>query len=244
MRWTAEQIAEACGTPLSVDAIAQHWPLIEDALHAVGQASERSLAAAIATVAIETASTFAPVREAFWLWTADEAWHRRNLTRYYPYYGRGYIQLTWDYNYKHYGNLIGVDILGEPDRALEPDIAAKVFAAYWKGRDIQEPADREDWREVRKRVQGGDAGLDRLVKIATQLLSIPAKEQEPMTAIEDRAAQLGAQLGNGGEPLGPERSLSGVRIRAYQNALLVYLPGVGVYALPEASVLGQFSPNR
>lgn len=242
MRWTAAQIAEVCKTPLAEAAIARHWPQIQQALEAAGQASTRSLATAAATVAIETASTFEPVREAFWL---SEDWRRRNL-RYYPYYGRGFIQLTWDYNYRAYGNLIGVDLLGEPDRALEPHIAAQVFASYWQGRDIQEPADREDWTEVRRRVQGGDAGLSRLVQIATDLLIIatkPTQEREPMTAIEDRAAQLGEQLGNDGEPLGPERGLTGVRIRAYQNALLVYVPGIGVYALPEASVLGQFHPN-
>jgi hypothetical protein len=74
----------------------------------------------LATVEWETAGTFAPVREAYWL---SEEWRRRNLTRYYPYYGRGYVQLTWDFNYAHYGELLGLDLLTNPDLALRPDIA-------------------------------------------------------------------------------------------------------------------------
>jgi hypothetical protein len=51
---------------------------------------------ALATAYHETARTMQPVREAYWL---SEAWRRRNL-RYWPWYGRGYVQLTWDFNYR------------------------------------------------------------------------------------------------------------------------------------------------
>jgi len=74
----------------------------------------------LATVEWETAGTFAPVREAYWL---SEEWRRRNLTRYYPYYGRGYVQLTWSTNYQQYSELLGLDLLGNPDLALRPDVA-------------------------------------------------------------------------------------------------------------------------
>jgi hypothetical protein len=52
---------------------------------------------ALATAAHETAHTMQPVREAFWL---SESWRRTHLARYYPFYGRGYIQLTWRANYE------------------------------------------------------------------------------------------------------------------------------------------------
>ncbi len=133
----------------------------------VGQASRASCAAAIGTVAIETASTFAPVREAFWL---TEAWRQANL-RYWPYYGRGFIQLTWQATYAAVGTRLGLDLVGQPDLALEPANAARIFADYWRSRNIQEPADSHDWADVRRRVQGGDAGLERLVEICGRLLS-------------------------------------------------------------------------
>lgn len=50
----------------------------------------------IATSYWETNKTMVPVKEAYWL---SENWRKDNL-RYYPWYGRGYVQLTWEDNYK------------------------------------------------------------------------------------------------------------------------------------------------
>jgi len=69
----------------------------------------------IATVQHETNNTFKPVREAYWL---SERWRKKNL-RYYPYYGRGFVQITWKSNYKKFGELLGVDLVKTPDLALE-----------------------------------------------------------------------------------------------------------------------------
>ncbi|UJE34684.1 endolysin [Acinetobacter phage vB_AbaM_P1] len=46
--------------------------------------------------------------------------------KYYPYIGYGYVQLTWEPNYKRVGGLIGVDLIKHPEKALEPDIALKI----------------------------------------------------------------------------------------------------------------------
>ena len=43
------------------------------------------------------------------------------------YYGRGYVQLTWWDNYKRLGNLLGVDMLNNPDLNLQADISIKVM---------------------------------------------------------------------------------------------------------------------
>lgn len=51
---------------------------------------------ALATAFHETARTMQPVREAYWL---SEDWRKKNL-RYWPWYGRGYVQLTWEANYR------------------------------------------------------------------------------------------------------------------------------------------------
>jgi predicted chitinase len=49
----------------------------------------------------------------------------------YKYRGRGFIQLTGEANYKEVGELIGVDLLNNPDLMLEPEIAARASAAYF-----------------------------------------------------------------------------------------------------------------
>lgn len=46
--------------------------------------------------------------------------------KYYPYIGYGYVQLTWKENYKKVGNLIGVDLIKHPEKALEKDVAIKI----------------------------------------------------------------------------------------------------------------------
>lgn len=47
----------------------------------------------------------------------------------YKYRGRGYVQMTWHDNYMHAGAICGVDLVGNPDLAMQPDIAAKVMFA-------------------------------------------------------------------------------------------------------------------
>lgn len=46
------------------------------------------------------------------------------------YYGRGYVQLTWDYNYLSVGQKLGVgnNLYIYPEKALEPDIAYKILS--------------------------------------------------------------------------------------------------------------------
>lgn len=87
---------------------------------ALPQGDDRWLAYMLATAFHETARTMQPVREAFWL---SEEWRRRNL-RYYPFYGRGYVQLTWRANYEKAGAAVGVNLVANPDLAMRPDIAA------------------------------------------------------------------------------------------------------------------------
>lgn len=179
--WSAETIASAAGCP--VEAVREHWPKLVEQLSHCGLNERPIQIAMIGTVAIESASTFAPVTEAFWL---DDAWRYANL-RYAPFWGRGYIQLTWESNYRTYGPKIAelwqtdpnqpdFDLVGNPDLALNPDIAAAVAALYFRDHGegaIPVAARRGDWREVRRLVQGGSAGLDRLVSIAALLEDRP-----------------------------------------------------------------------
>lgn len=74
----------------------------------------RWLAYMLATAKWETSHTMQPVREAYWL---SEDWRRHNL-RYYPWYGRGLVQLTWERNYRRMEMLLGIALTKDPDLAL------------------------------------------------------------------------------------------------------------------------------
>lgn len=74
----------------------------------------RHLAYILATALHETAFTMKPITE-----YGSKAY----LTgkKYWPYIGRGYVQLTWAYNYEKYG------IKNTPEKALEPERAAFII---------------------------------------------------------------------------------------------------------------------
>ena len=82
----------------------------------------------LATAYWETARTMKPVREAYWL---SENWRRDNL-RYYPWYGRGYVQLTWEANYKRAGRKLGLDLTTDPDAVMRSEVAATILVRGMK----------------------------------------------------------------------------------------------------------------
>ena len=77
----------------------------------------------LATAYWESGRTMAPVKEAFWL---SEEWRAKNL-RYYPWYGRGFVQITWERNYVKAGKELGLDLTTDPDAVMEPDVAVQIL---------------------------------------------------------------------------------------------------------------------
>ena len=58
----------------------------------------------------------------------------------YKYRGRGLVQLTGKDNYNRIGKAIGEDLVSNPDRANEPEVAVKIAAEFYKqggkGKDL------------------------------------------------------------------------------------------------------------
>ena len=79
-----------------------------------GAADARHLAYILATALHETAFTMKPITEYGTMVYLQGK-------KYWPYIGRGYVQLTWAYNYEKYG------IKNSPEKALEPDRAAYII---------------------------------------------------------------------------------------------------------------------
>ncbi len=83
----------------------------------------RWLAYMLATDKHETNAMMQAVREAYWL---SEEWRKQHL-RYWPYYGRGLVQLTWRDNYEKMGAILGLPLINDPDLALDLPIAVQIM---------------------------------------------------------------------------------------------------------------------
>jgi predicted chitinase len=161
-----ETIAAALGSFGPIENVRSNWPLIEGALDRHEISSLPTRIAAIATVAVET-GRFAPIRE-----RGGPAYFTKNYENRADlgntqvgdgakFYGRGYIQITGRSNYAEYGREIGVDLIANPDLALDPAIGAEVLALFFRTKNIPRLADARKWEAVRKRVNGGLNGWDR-----------------------------------------------------------------------------------
>lgn len=124
------------------------------------------LAYVLATVKAETGS-FQPIPE-----VGKGKGHRYGVADSetgHTYYGRGYVQLTWRGNYERAGTELGVDLVNNPDRALEPEIAVKILIrgmvdGWFTGRKLDDYINlgQSDFHNARRIVNA----LDRASEIA------------------------------------------------------------------------------
>lgn len=135
--------------------------------HLSGLTDLRWLAYMLATVHWETAQTFQPIKE------------QGSLTylkskKYWPYYGRGYVQLTWKENYAYmtelYNDSHGTDynFVQNPDLVQQPRIARWVlFEGMTKGgssrgdftgKSLEDYFNdqKTDWENARRIINGTD----------------------------------------------------------------------------------------
>ncbi|MBS0602893.1 MAG: glycoside hydrolase family 19 protein [Proteobacteria bacterium] len=82
------------------------------------------------------------------------------------YRGRGLLQITGRANYDEAGRALGLALLQEPDRLLEPVNAARSAAWFWQTRGLNALADDRsdddddgDFVSITKIINGGTTGL-------------------------------------------------------------------------------------
>jgi predicted chitinase len=77
--------------------------------------------------------------------------------------GRGYVQLTGRDNYTKIGAQIGVNLVADPDRANDPEVAGKILARFLKNKEsrIRKALANRDLQDARKAVNGGSHGFNR-----------------------------------------------------------------------------------
>jgi putative chitinase len=121
----------------------------------------------LATEYHETAKRMEAVREGL---DVSEAWRRKHL-RYYPWYGRGEVQLTWERNYasatkrlRELGHT-DVDLVANPDQALDPKISTLIMIhgmleGWFTGKKLRDyipnNPTREHYRNARRIINGTD----------------------------------------------------------------------------------------
>lgn len=88
------------------------------------------------------------------------------------YHGRGIFQLTGRANYRRFGQVIGIDLEAEPERAMEPETSLRVAFAYWGERAINAAADADDSERVTRLINGGRNGLSERVRYLAKAKAI------------------------------------------------------------------------
>jgi len=76
------------------------------------------------------------------------------------YKGRGPIQITGRGNYQLFGQMLNLDLVNEPDRAADPEVAFRIAGAFWKSRGLNELADRQEFERITRRINGGLTGIE------------------------------------------------------------------------------------
>lgn len=124
------------------------------------------MAYVLATEYHETAKTMQGVKEGL---GKSEEWRKTHLS-YYPWYGRGKVQLTWEDNYKLATEKLtlagyNVDLIAHPDQALDLEIAAVIIVVgmlegWFTGKKLNDYINNEGSKEqfvnARKIVNGTD----------------------------------------------------------------------------------------
>ena len=168
-----EKVAEA--THSNKANVLANWPIILTELHKFEPISEDFLIAVAATVAVETAWQFAPIHEFGNKSYFDKRYENRHdlgnvhVGDGYKYHGRGFIQITGRYNYTHFGKVLGLDLVENPDIALEPVSSAKILAQYCIEHDINVLAKKRNWYKVRKAINGGLNGYEAFTHCVKEL---------------------------------------------------------------------------
>lgn len=160
---TAKALMKVLPTPRTKE---DHQKLILAECNKQGIVLDTQQAYVLATTQHETAGTFRPISE-----------YGGARTRYAPWYGRGYTQLTWYENYLKYEKLTGKPLTKFPELAKEPFTSAFIMVHGFRtgsftGRRIGQyiSTNQCDFVNARRCINGMDRA-QHIAAIAEQWLS-------------------------------------------------------------------------
>jgi len=169
----------------------------------------------LATAWHESARTMKPVRETLAksdaaaiaaltkAWKAGQmSWVKRD---YWSdgFFGRGYVQLTHEVNYRFAGEKLGFDLVGKPSLALEPDVAAEILVVgmrdgWFTGKKLSDyiTLQRSDFRGARRIVNGMDRA---------DLIADYAKQYDALLLAAGYGVEMPKPVPAPAEPAKPQR---------------------------------------
>lgn len=134
----------------------------------------------LATPWWETNKQMCPVEEGYYL-GPEKAKRFQKRLRYYPWFGRGDVQLTWRANYERADEELGLDgaLVKDPNLALDPLISAKILVkgmeqGWFTGKALEHYlpyegiAGHEAFKKARRIINGTDKA-DEIARIATKI---------------------------------------------------------------------------
>ena len=157
--------------------VLNNWPHIVAGLQWVGSDDHLTEVAAAATTVCET-GVFWPIRE-----EGDQAYLQNELGDQWQWMGRGDVQLTWRQGYIDASNALGMDLVDHPDLALDPGVAGKVLAWYFKIHNVPALANAGNWYGVRYAINGGYNGLAVFLEAINLILPLPQIRPNPHTVV-------------------------------------------------------------
>lgn len=158
--------------------IQRYLPYVAAALEQCGLRDRPMICAALGTIRAESEG-FVPIAEmqSQFNTRAGQAPFaaydgRRDLGNLQPgdgarFKGRGFVQLTGRANYQRYGEALGLDLVGHPDLANAPEVAAALLAQFLADRagPMRAALAAGQYAQARRLVNGGTHGLARFREV-------------------------------------------------------------------------------
>lgn len=120
----------------------------------------------------------------------------------YRYRGRGALQTTGEDAYRRSGRRMGVDLVADPDKLLEPPYVLRPALYEWQDSGCNALADAGDLKAITKKINGGYISLnDRTAwhrKVAVAMAKLPGVvKPKPAPASPAEQAQTTVATGGG-----------------------------------------------
>jgi hypothetical protein len=230
--------------------IQRYLPYVAAAMEACGLGDRAMLCMALGTIRAESEG-FLPIAEfpsqfntlpGRAPFSAYEG--RKNLGNTQPgdgarFKGRGFVQLTGRANYEKFGQVLGIDLAGQPDWANAPEVAALLLAQFLDdhAQAIRAALDAGNLKLARQLVNGGSHGLDRFSAVfeiagrtwpAADVAPAAARRRAPSRAVAAKSRAKAAETPAPKRRLTVRKDPTDLRDRAYQPApvsLLDAFPG-------------------